>query len=143
MTEKSKRVPCSGYGQTKGLAYFPRMLDKSRLLANDELRDDFKANVGVKMDARMCDFLRVKYMDLVSQVHSGKTDDEVLEWCFQNGRRLTDFDMYVWTAFVTKFGSNDEASQRLEKMKAENGLSGRDDIITFFQFFDVDEGRAK
>jgi hypothetical protein len=34
--------------------------------------------------------LGVRYEDVRAQVLSGKTDAEVLDWCFANGRRLTE-----------------------------------------------------
>ena len=44
--------------------------------------------------------------------------------------------------FVTKLGSKDFASARLETVKAGSGLAHRDDIQTMLQYFEVDEGRA-
>ena len=143
MTQATPRVPRSGYDQTSGLAYFPRMLDKARAMAKGELREDFRANLGIKLDGRMCDFLRVSYEDVRAQLLAGSSDEAVLEWCQKNGRALSDSDITVWTNFVTKFGWKDDASERLETLKVENGLVGRTDIVTFCHFYDVDEGRAK
>ena len=123
------------------MVYFARMLSKIRLHAAGELRADFHANLGNGADGRMCDFLRVDYTALKERTLAGGTDDEVLEWCYQTGRRLSKGDVIVWNGFALKLGWNDFASGRLQRVKQEAGLADRDDIQTMPQFFEVDEGR--
>lgn len=123
------------------MVYFARMLSKIRLHAASELRADFHANLGNGADGRMCDFLRVDYTALKERTLAGGTDDEVLEWCYQTGRRLSKGDVIVWNGFALKLGWNDFASGRLQRVKQEAGLADRDDIQTMPQFFEVDEGR--
>ena len=82
--------PRSAYDKAGGMTYFPRMLDKIRLFADDQLHPDFHANLGKGADGWCCDFLRIPYPDLRLRVLAGGTDEQVLEWCFANGRRLTD-----------------------------------------------------
>jgi len=38
---------------------------------------------------------------------------------------------------------DDGATQELENYKAKSNLSDRKDILTFFDYYEVDEGRAK
>ena len=138
------RPPRSAYDQTLGLAFFARTLDKIRLHAAGELPADYQANLGQGADARLCRFLRVEYDKLRERVLAGGTDEEILEWCFENGRRLSEEDRLIYTKFCEKLGWRDEdngATQRQEKFKADAGLSHRNDILTIFDFFDVDEGR--
>ncbi len=42
---------------------------------------------------------------------------------------------------MRKRGWNDESTGRLQMRKRESGFDGRDDIQTFFDFIDLDEGR--
>ena len=42
---------------------------------------------------------------------------------------------------MSKRGWNDEMNPRLQQRLVENGLVGRTDIQTFFDFIDADEGR--
>lgn len=125
-----------------GMFYFGRMLDKIRKHARGELRPDFHANLGRGADGLCTKYLRVDYDALKERVLAGGTDEEILEWCFENGRRLNETDVMVWNQFIAKLGWNDFASGRLAQLKAEHGLAHRDDIQTMGQFFDVDEGRA-
>ncbi|MEY2539948.1 MAG: hypothetical protein QOG67_3688 [Verrucomicrobiota bacterium] len=128
-----------------GMRYFPRMLDKVRLHAVGELGLEYHANMGkpVSADGLCINFLRVNYNELCERVKRGGTDEEILEWCYENGRRLNEGDLTVWNNFMAKFGWNDFATPTLERIKKENGVSDRDDIKTIGEFIDFDEGRRK
>jgi hypothetical protein len=126
-----------------GMRYFGRMLDKIRLHARGELGQEYHKNLG---NARAADgvclnFLRVKFEDLRERVLAGGTDEEVLEWCFENGRRLNEADLVVWNGFMAKFGWNDFATPTLERVKKENGISDRADIMTIGEVIDFEEKR--
>jgi hypothetical protein len=124
-----------------GLFYFGRMLDKIRLHANGELPSDYHANLGKGFDEKCANFLRINYSQLVERVKHGGTDEEILQWCFETGRRPDENDVYVWNEFMRKRGWNDEVSEILEHRKKEAGMTDRSDIQTSFQFIDADEGR--
>jgi hypothetical protein len=133
--------PRSAYDTVGGMQYFARMPDKARLFARGELRPDFHANLGSGMDRVCCNFLRVDYAALRDRVLADGTDEEILEWCQANGRRLNKEDIWVWNQCASRVGWRDGASARLEKLKAEGGLSHRDDLVTMMDYFEVDEGR--
>ncbi|MCW1914827.1 DUF5069 domain-containing protein [Luteolibacter sp. GHJ8] len=137
-------MPRSAYDQTSGLVYFPRMCEKIRLHAQGELPADYHEYLGKGFDGRICGFLRVSYDDLKAQVLSGKTDDEVLAWCLENGRGLEAIDYLVWNGFARKRGWRDEdgGSEFLANAKANAGFANRDAIMTMFDFYEHDEGRA-
>ncbi|HEX4707365.1 MAG TPA: DUF5069 domain-containing protein [Candidatus Udaeobacter sp.] len=128
-------------GKVGGLFYFGRMLDKIRVHARDELPSDYHANLGKGFDEKCVTFLRVAYGKLVERVKQGGTDEEMLHWCFDVGRRPSDNDVYVWNEFMRKRGWNDEVSEMVVRRKAEAGMIDRSDIQTSFQFIDADEGR--
>ncbi len=133
--------PRSAYDKAGGMIYFPRMLDKIRLFAGDQLDPDFHANLGKGADGWCCDFLRVAYHDLRARVLDGGSDEQVLEWCFTTGRRLNEIDFRIWNFYITKLGWNDDVTPTLDRRKAESGLAHRDDIVTMAEYFEVDEGR--
>ena len=126
-----------------GLRYFGRMLDKIRLRARDELHSDYHPNLGSRkaMDGLICNFLRIDYDELRQRVLEGGSDEEILEWCYQKGRRLNEGDLLVWNNFITKFGWNDFLTPRLERRKKELAISDRADIQTMSDLFDYEEGR--
>jgi len=135
-------TPIDPLQKTGGMVYFARMLDKIRKHAGGDLRADFHDSLGKGMDGRCTDFLRVDYADLKERVLKGGTDEEILKWCFVTGRELNDGDIYTWNHFIGKLGWRDPSSEVLARRKRENKLAHRDDIVTMFEFFDVDEQRA-
>jgi len=141
---KQNSVPRSAYDRTGGIVYFARMLHKIRLLATGTLRADFHANLGSGFDGRCCRFLGIEYPALRDRVLAGGTDDDILAWCFSQGKRPTDEQVLVWNKFMLKRGWRDDddgSSQELERYKASSGLADREDILTFFDYYEVDEGR--
>jgi hypothetical protein len=126
-----------------GLVYFGRMLDKIRAHAKGELPADWVPNLGIGFDKRCTQFLGVKYEDVVDRVlNKGDSDEEILRWVFERGRKPAEEEMEVWNEFMRKLGWNDEVTPTLERRKRESGLENRDDIQTMFQYIDADEGRG-
>jgi hypothetical protein len=136
-------LPCSPTTPVNGLVYFPRMLAKIRLAAQGQLWEELHANLGKGQDASCVEFLHVDYNELRARVMEGGSDEEILEWCHERGRRLNDTDKQVWNYYVTKLGWNDHITAILARRKAESGLADRDDIVTMPHYIDVDEGRAE
>lgn len=124
-----------------GLVYFGRMLDKIRVHARGQLPPDYQPNLGKGFDAKCCAFLHLDYAELAERAKQGATDDEMLRWAFESGRRPTDDEITMWNEFMRKFGWRDQASEILERRKREAGMSDRTEIETMFQFIDADEGR--
>jgi len=132
----------SPHEKTRGIVYFARMLDKIRLHSEGRLPEDYQANLGGGFDDFCCRFLGLDYAALVERVKSGGSDEEILSWAFQQGREPSENEITVWNDFMRKRGWNDGVSSRLTMRKNESGLAQRDDILTFFDFIDADEGRA-
>ena len=118
------------------------MLDKIRAHAKGELPEEYQANLGRGFDASCIRFLRVNYDQLVDRVKEGGSDEEILHWCFNAGRRPPDDEIYVWNEFMRKRGWNDEISETLKRRKKESGMAGRSEIETMFAYIDADEGRG-
>ena len=135
--------PKSPKEMTRGMIYFPRILDKIRLHARGELHEDYHKNLGAQRaaDGACCNFLRVNYADLRDRVLQGGTDEEILEWCFENGRRPNEGDLMIWNSFSSKLGWNDFATPRLEREKQKHGIADCTDIVTIPDLIDLDEGR--
>ena len=144
MNPPADRIPRSAYDRTDGLVYFARLLDKIRLHAAGRLRSDFHANLGDGFDVRCCRLLGVTYPALRDRTLAGGNDDEVLAWCHSCGTRPTEEQLLVWNKFMEKRGWRDEddgSTQELEAYKAASGLAHRTDLVTFFDYYEADEGR--
>ena len=132
--------------QVGGLVYFGRMLDKIRLYASGKLPEGWHAARGTTMtgsfDSRCCQFLKIDYAALEAETLKGdKSDEELLEWAFQNGRTPDEQEIEVWNGFMTKRGWRDAGTQRLNERLAEIGLPPGT-VQTMFEFIDLDEGRT-
>lgn len=136
-----KSVPTSAFQETLGMIYFARMLEKIRLNAAGDLREDFVDNLGSGFDGRCIGFLRIDYARLVDRVLMGGENEEILEWCFEAGRKLDDCDIFIWNNYITRVGWKDGTSETLARRKRESGLESRDEIETMLEYFDYDEGR--
>lgn len=131
----------SPHVRVSGLVYFPRMLDKVRVNAEGKLPPDYVENLGDGFDKRCCDFLGIAYPQLRERVLKGGTDEELLEWAYENGRRPSEEEVEIWSEFMRKRGWNDVASERVKFRLEEAGLGDRTDVVTMFDFIDLDEGR--
>jgi Domain of unknown function (DUF5069) len=138
MNQLGIRSPSAKVG---GLVYFGRMLDKIRTHEKNELPHDYHANLGRGFDEFCTKFLHVHYDDVVRRVKDGGSDEEILWWCFDKGRRPSENEIYVWNEFMRKRGWNDAITETLKRRKKEAGLATRSEIETMFAFIDVDEGR--
>ena len=127
------------------MLYFPRMLEKIRLHERGELAEDYHANLGRPRtaDGACANFLRINYGVLRQRVLKGGTDEEILEWCYTNGRRMNEGDLVVWNGFISKLGWNDFASPSLEERKQECGIADRADINTITELIEFDEKRRE
>jgi hypothetical protein len=136
----------SPFEQVGGIVYFGRMLDKIRLNAAGKLPEGWQPARGATMsgsfDARCCRFLHIDYGALEAETLKGRSDDEMLAWAFEKGRKPTDEEIEVWNGFMTKRGWRDAGTQRLRERLAEIGLAPGT-VQTMFEFIDLDEGRLK
>jgi gluconokinase len=127
-----------------GIFVFGRILDKIRLNAQGKLPAGY--NVGVitgkrTFDDRVCRLLGVEYDALAARTLQGGTDEEILKWCFQNGRKPDAEQVEIWNGFMSKRGWRDAASGGLVQQREQAGLGQREDLVTFFDLMDTEEGR--
>ena len=102
-----------------GLVFFGRMLDKIRLHATGNLPADY--NRGHGFDGRMGRFLRVDYTLLVKEALAELDDLKVLEWCFMKGYRPSADEIFVFNAFLSKRGWQDDVSGWVKEQKKCSG----------------------
>lgn len=124
------------------MVYFARMLSKIRLHAKGELPEEFVCCIGDQkgmFDWRCITFLGIDYEALVKRTLEDGTDEEILQWVFENGRPPSEQEIEIWNAFMTKRGWKDAASDRLRFRCEEAGFSADSGIETMFQFLVADE----
>lgn len=131
--------------QIGGIFILARVIDKIRLSAEGKLPAGY--HVGVvpgnrTFDDRACRFLGVEFDALQARVLQGGTDEEILAWCFAQGRQPDAEQVEIWNGFMSKRGWRDSAQSGFDKAKAEAGFAGRDDLQCYFDLMDAEEGRA-
>ncbi|HWF59780.1 MAG TPA: DUF5069 domain-containing protein [Nitrospira sp.] len=133
----------SPFQKGSGLYHFARMLDKIRLHQAGRLPEEYHPNVGLRagLDGHLCGFLCIEHAEVCERIRQGGSDEDVAQWCFQRGLRPNKMQMRIWNEFARKFGWNDVAAKFLARMKQEDGLEHRTDIVTAFELIDLREGR--
>ena len=130
------------YEKTGGLFYFARMCSKVRLHAQGRLPADYHEMLGQGFDGRTCRYLRVSYADLKAQVLAGKSDADVLAWCFTQGRTLTAEEILIYNSFMSKRGwRDDETDGFIPEMIKQYGLADDGRVVTDFDLIEMDEER--
>ena len=133
--------PKSPREEIDGISCFVRTCDKIRLFAAGDLHQDYHANLGKGFDLWVCQILNINYPSLVTKVTAGGSDAEVLEWAYEQGEKPEECRLEWWLSYIRNHGCRDERSEVLEKRKVEAGLGGREDILSYFDLIDVEEGR--
>lgn len=137
----STHYPCSPKLEINGLIYLPRLCDKIRLHTEGRLGEDYHANLGGGMDLWICQFLGVDYSQLANLVKKGASDAEALDWARKKGLQRPDFEFAWWNAYMRTRGFRDNLAEKLASRLKESGFGDREDILTFMDYIDADEGR--
>ena len=93
------------------------------------------------MDLWTCQFFHVEYEDLKKTVSSGVSDQEALDWCHENGIHPNDDELGWWNSYMRNRGFRDDLTEKLLFRKEEAGWLDRDEIQSFFDYLDADDGR--
>jgi len=131
-----------------GLVYFPRMLSKIRLHAAGRLPEAYVPYLGDGapefgghvFDARCCRLLGVPYEAVKEKTLSGLDDAAVLAWARTAGKNPTVEEVEVWSGYASKRGWRDDATPAMRRWAEKLGAHP-DAVVTWFDGFDVDEGR--
>ena len=125
------------------MIFFARLLEKIRLHAAGKLPSDY--NLGFNrpdtFDARFCRFWSVDFDSLTARTLAGGTNEEIFDAVFVGRLPLNAEHVRVWNGFLAKRGWRDEASAELAENKRKLGFGNRDDVQTFVDLHEVDEGR--
>jgi len=133
----------SPYDLVGGLVHFGRMIDKIRLHARGELPADYQPGLGKGGHDRVfCAFFQIDYERLSGHVlaNPAATDEQLLEWVYDHGRRPTPIDLTVFDGFLSKRGWRDQSAVYLPNWLAKSGLPP-DAAQTNFDYIELDEGR--
>jgi hypothetical protein len=141
----STSFPASDHLKTHGVVYFARMLSKIRLHAAGQLPSDYVIHLGfandTTLDARFCRFWALDYDKVKARALQPGTDEEVFDDLFAGRQPLNVEHVFAWNLFLLKRGWRDSASDGVAAGKTASDLAHRDDIQTWVDLHDVEEGR--
>ena len=134
--------PRSPQERVAGWLYLGRYIDKIRLHLAGKLHADYRDNLGKGLDERWLKAAGVTHEQMVEVVKNSITDGEVYDWVRVHVRK-SDAEKAAHAEGILNYPrADDEALQaRLKMRKEQSGLSHRDDIRSFVDYIDADEGR--
>lgn len=136
------KIPCSCYKKTGALFYVARMCAKIRIHAEGALDPSYFDMLGNGFDGRTCRYLQVSYEAVSAHVLAGHSDEETLNWCFSNGRALTDEEVLIYNSFISKRGwRDDETREFIPALMESYGVTADPRLVTDFDVIEMDEGR--
>lgn len=126
-----------------GWMHLPRYIDKIRLHLAGKLAPDYQPNLGKGFDERWLKAAGVTHDQLVSVVSNSITDGEVADWVLKHAHG-GDEEKAGHRAGMLDYPAPSDATmlERLALRKQQSGLGHRDDIKTFVDYIDADEGRS-
>lgn len=125
-----------------GWTYLPRFVDKVRLHLAGKLHPDYQENFTKAFDARWLEAAGVTADQFIAVVKNTVTDGEVCDWVRRNVKRNPQQKAAHREGVLSHGSQNDPAIQARFKMRKEEcGAGARDEIKTFVDVIDVDEGR--
>ena len=125
-----------------GLLHLPRFIAKIRKHLAGELPKSYQRNFCHGFDGFLCAHLGISPSDVVDLVRNAGDDEEALE---RGLAELLPADPKpaAWNREVVQRGMSGMARERLEEVKADMGAADRQDLISFADLIDYDEGRIK
>jgi hypothetical protein len=122
-----------------GLLHLPRFIAKIRKHLANELPKSYQRNFTKGFDGFLCLHLGIDPQDVIEIVKTSTSDEEV-------NKRLAeifpkDLKINVWNRKLCQMGMSEMGREKLKEVKAQMGISDRNDIISFADMIDVDEGR--
>jgi hypothetical protein len=125
-----------------GWLHVGRFVDKIRLAHKKQLPPDYEANFTKGFDGMWLAASGVDKDQFIALVLRS-TDEQIEQWIIANvNSRKSPEEIEAFNQKILNHGRQPEFQELLRQRKEQSGLSHRDDIQTFVDYIDADEGRA-
>ncbi len=124
-----------------GLLHLARFIAKIRKHLAGELPASYRRNFTRGFDGFLCLHLGVDPSDVIAAVDASENEadlDAKLRNLFPEDLRV-----HEWNRKLVQFGMSAMGREKLLEVKGVMGLKGRDDLISFTDMIEVDEGRLE
>ena len=122
-----------------GLLHLPRFLAKIRKHLGGGLPKSYQRNFTRGFDGFLCLHLGIEPEQVIEIVRTSQDEDEVdarLQEIFPE-----DLKVHVWNRKVGQMGMSEMGRESLQATKKKMGIDDRDDLLSFADMIEVDEGR--
>jgi hypothetical protein len=122
-----------------GLLHLPRFLAKIRLQLRGQLPAAYARNFAGGFDALLCLHLGIEPGEVIALARAHPTDSDFYSALHE--RIPSPPSPAEWNRHFAQLGLSGTPHEQLETLKAQLGLSHRQDLRTFADLIDFDEGR--
>ena len=136
-----KDLPSPYQPHPNGLLHLPRFIAKIRKHLAGELPKSYQRNFTKGFDGFLCLHLGVNPQDFIEIVRTSKDDDEIDRRILE--RFPDDLCAHAWNRKVVQMGMSQMGREALMDTKRKMGLEAREDLVSFADMIDVDEGRIE
>lgn len=137
-----RAYPRSPYDRLGGYVHLPRLIDKARLHRRGLLDGYNYKTVG--FDKHLLAFLKLDPEAFEEVVNRLENDKQILEWIEKNGETHSAEAIEHWNqAMISRRPDTAAKKARFLHFLKEAGGEGREDIRTYFDLIEFDEGRLK
>ena len=124
-----------------GLLHLPRFIAKIRKHLEDKLPKSYQRNFTKGFDGFLCLHLGVEPRDVIEVVRDSTSEEEL-------DRRLMklfpgDLKSAAWNRKLVQMGMSEMGREALQDVKRKMNAEHRDDLVSFADMIDFDEGRIE
>jgi hypothetical protein len=139
---QTKLRPRSPYEKLGGYVHLPRLIDKARLHRQGLLDGYNYKTVG--FDKHLLAFLKLNPDSFEEAANALDDDAAILSWIEENGAAHTPEEIEQWNhAMISRYPDSAVKRARFLHVLKESGGEGRQDIRTYFDLIEFDEGRKQ
>ena len=122
-----------------GLLHLPRFLAKIRKHLAGELPKSYQRNFTKGFDGFLCLHLVIEPQEVIGIVRDGLSEKDI--WLRLEEMLPNDLQANKWNRKVVQMGMSSMAKEKLEEVKANMGAADREDLVSFADVIEYDEGR--
>ena len=136
---KPGNYPRSGREKLGGMVFVPRTIDKMRAYINGTV-GEYSSHRG--LSNRTFTLFGVTPEQFEQAVRENPTDEGVLQWLYQHGKRPSQEEIEAYNQAVLSAGpQNEEGMARFRANLERLGFGDRTDVKTHVDAEDLEEGR--
>ena len=132
-------IPSPYQAHPNGLLHLPRFLAKIKKFLKGELPKSYQRNFTKGFDGFLCLHIGVEPADVIECVKD-TTDDAEID---QNLNKIfpKELNPHIWNRKVVQMGMSDLAREKLKEVKRNLAAENREDLVSFADVIDFDEGK--